>query len=367
MLWLFLIVLVYLFYRMAKSKTGRAFRAIRENPSAASTMGIDVVWYRNFAFVMSAMIAGAAGVFYAHAVGSLDNTDFKFNRAVDILSYAVLGGAGHWLGPILGAGLLTALPIFLRDVVGSSVDFLKNFVQLPNILDGLALMLAIVFLPGGLIELRGRLGSHSRRPQFPGPSAADSVRKDHPGAESLEPVLVVQDLTRSFGGINALSQVSFELHGGRTYGLIGPNGAGKTTLINVITGLFPPTTGHILWRGKEIQYRAPHKIAAGGIARTYQNIRLFPEMTVLENVVVGRHSRMRSNLVTSWVHLPLEKKRGIAGPGRGAAPSGPVWDSWSGLRFPPRNCPTATSVGSRLPEPWLLDRSSFFWTNPLRE
>jgi len=307
MLVAFLAFLIYLFFRMAKSRSGRAFRAIRENPSAASTMGIDVVGYRNLAFVLSALIAGAAGAFYAHAVGSLDSTDFKFNRAVDILSYAVLGGAGHWLGPILGAGVLTALPIFLRDVVGSSVDFLRNFVQLPNILNGVALMLAIVFLPGGLIEL----GSRFRRPSR---VIADRKTASMPlgfapqRPEVSGPLLVIDDVTRSFGGLNALSQVSFEVHAGRVYGLIGPNGAGKTTLINVITGLYRPSSGRVLWKGQSLSKVPIHKIAAGGIARTYQNIQLFAEMTVLENVIVGRHARIQTNLFTSWLHLPSEKR-----------------------------------------------------------
>lgn len=133
--WMLLAALVLagsFFFRMQRSKTGRAFRAIRENPQAASTMGVDVVGYRRLAFVLSAVLAGAAGVFYAHAVGSLDNTDFRFTRAVDVLSFAVLGGAGHWLGPILGAGVLTALPIFLRDVLGASVDFFRILCSCPT-------------------------------------------------------------------------------------------------------------------------------------------------------------------------------------------------------------------------------------------
>ncbi len=98
-----LAALCYLFWAASKAKAGRALRAIRENPEAAETMGIDVVGYKNMAFFASALIAGLAGAFYAHSVGSLDNGDFRFNRAVDILGYAVLGGSGAWFGPILGA------------------------------------------------------------------------------------------------------------------------------------------------------------------------------------------------------------------------------------------------------------------------
>lgn len=302
MLVAFLLFVVYLFHRMAKSRTGRAFRAIRENPSAASTMGIAVVAHRNLAFLLSALIAGAAGAFYAHAVGSLDSSDFKFGRAVDILCYAVLGGAGHWLGPLLGAGVLTALPVLLRDVVGSTLTFLKDFVQLPNILDGLALMAAIVFLPGGLISLGRRPGGR------PNPRATSVVGFAPQKPEVGGPLLSVNDVTRSFGGLNALSQVSFDVQAGKVYGLIGPNGAGKTTLMNVITGLFRPTQGTVRWKGREIHRLPPHKIAKVGIARTYQNIQLFAEMSVLENVIVGRHVKIRTNLLTSWAHLPRERR-----------------------------------------------------------
>ena len=298
--WMLLSALVVagsFFYRLQRSKTGRAFRAIREHPSAAATMGVNVVAYRRLAFVLSAALAGAAGVFYAHAVGSLDNTDFRFTRAVDVLSFAVLGGAGHWLGPLLGAAVLTALPTFLRDVVGSSVEFLKSFVQLPNILDGAAIMLAIVFLPGGLMAALPR-------------RAKPVTGTGHPGGTVSRfegPLLTVEAVTRTFNGLNALSGVSFELASGRTYGLIGPNGAGKTTLINVITGLYRPTSGSVRWKGRP-QERAVYRIASGGIARTYQHIQLFSEMTVLENVIVGRHARIRTNLLTAWLNLPRERK-----------------------------------------------------------
>jgi len=294
-----LAVLISFFWRMQRSKTGRAFRAIRENPSAAATMGVNVVWYRNFAFILSAAVAGAAGAFYAHDVGSLDSTDFKFTKAVDILSYAVLGGAGHWLGPVLGAAVLTALPTVLRDIVGSSVDVLKNFVQLPNILDGAAILLAIIFLPGGLMSAlrrKPRPVSSSSKPEEP-----SAVRRRE------GPLLTVDHVTMTFGGLNALGDVSFEVQPGRTYGLIGPNGAGKTTLINVITGLYKPTGGQILWKNQPTSRVPVHTIAAHGIARTYQHIQLFGEMTVLENVVVGRHARIRTNVLTSWFHLPPER------------------------------------------------------------
>jgi branched-chain amino acid transport system permease protein len=307
----FLALLLYLFWAMARSKAGRAFRAIRERPQAAAAMGIDLVAYRSLAFLMSAMIAGAAGAFYAHSVGSLDNGDFKFTRAVDILGYAVLGGSGAWYGPLLGAGLLTALPILLRDSLGASVGFLRNFAQLPNILTGLALLLVIVFLPGGISHVLAPLGRRVRARRTP-----ENGRSELPLSQSRRhfegPLLDVRSLTRVFGGVEALRGVSLQCEEGRIYGLIGPNGAGKSTLINLVSGLDAPSSGSISWRGREIQGRRPHEIARAGIGRTWQGIRLFDEMSALENVIVGHHSRIRTGLLSSWLRLPRERREEIA-------------------------------------------------------
>ncbi len=305
MLLVFLGLLCYLFWALSRSRIGRAFRALRENPQAASTMGIDIVAYRSMAFLMSAMLAGAAGALYAHSVGSLDNGDFKFNRSLDILSYAVLGGSGQWYGSILGGGLLTALPILLRDWAGTSVSFLKDFAQLPNILNGLALLFVVIFLPGGLVSAlpigksRRAKGSGTDSVTVPGVGATS-------GASSDAPLLVLDGITRLFGGVEALSSVGFELSGGKIYGLIGPNGAGKTTLINLVSGLMSPSSGRIVWLGKEIQNQAAYRTARAGIARTYQNIQLFGDMTVLENVIVGRHTHIKTNLATTLLRLPAE-------------------------------------------------------------
>lgn len=312
MIFLLLALLSYLFWSMSPSRTGRAFRALRENPRAASTLGIDIVAYRNMAFLMSALIAGAAGAFYAHTVGSLDNGDFRFTRAVDILSFAVLGGAGQWFGPLLGAGLLTALPILLRDGLGASIGFLKGFAQLPNILSGLAILLVIIFMPGGLAAAFGQPSGRrrSRRsvasspasedPAFPGLAAR--------GSPAVNPSLVLDGVTRSFGGLEALSQVSFKVEEGRIYGLIGPNGSGKTTLVNLVSGLDAPSEGRIVWQGREIQRRPAHLVARAGIGRTYQNIQLFAEMSVRDNIHVGHHAHIRTDLLSTWLRLPREAR-----------------------------------------------------------
>jgi branched-chain amino acid transport system permease protein len=312
MLVAFLAFLAYLFWAMAGSRIGRAFRALRQNPQAAATMGIDIVAYRRMAFVLSAMIAGAAGAFYAHSVGSLDNGDFKFNRALDILSYAVLGGSGRWFGAVLGAGFLTALPILLREVVGASVGFLHNFAQLPNIINGLALLLVVIFLPDGLASAAGRRRDRAQVPKSGERDAPAAATGTPPAGAEGGTLLELDQVSRNFGGLEALGQVGFSLREGRIYGLIGPNGAGKTTLINLVSGLIPPSSGRIVWLGREIQGRPAHRIARRGIARTYQNIQLFPEMTVLENVIVGRHTHIRTSLLSTLLRLPREAREEAA-------------------------------------------------------
>jgi len=306
----FLAVLIWVLFWLRRSRPGRAFRALRDNPRAASSLGINLVFYRNMAFVFSAVVAGAAGAFYAHSVGSIDSGDFRFGRAVDILSYAVLGGSAHWAGPILGAGVLTALPLFLREVLGSSVEAIRNFSQLPNILNGAALMLVIALLPRGLVDPL-RFPDFLKLSKKPLPFIDPKTRgfslkpsSYENGAELLE----VKALAKRFGGLNAVFNVGFSLPHGTVTGLIGPNGAGKTTLVNLISGQVKPTDGVILFEGKDITNWSAHRRARAGIARTFQHIQLFHEMTVLENVVVGMHDRIHTNLFGTWLRLPSERR-----------------------------------------------------------
>jgi branched-chain amino acid transport system ATP-binding protein len=114
--------------------------------------------------------------------------------------------------------------------------------------------------------------------------------------DATPPILVLDHVTKRFGGLVAVDDISFEVARGRIFALIGPNGAGKTTIFNGITGLFPPTSGRVVFEGADIAGARPHQVAAMGIARTFQNIRLFEYMTALDNVRLGRHCRTHANL-----------------------------------------------------------------------
>lgn len=121
-------------------------------------------------------------------------------------------------------------------------------------------------------------------------------------------VLELNNITKNFGGISALTDVSFKINEGEIFGLIGPNGAGKTTMFNIITNMYLPTSGEISFLGEKISGTKPHKITDKGICRTFQNIRLFSQMTVLENVLVGGHCRIKSGVISSVIRTKFQRK-----------------------------------------------------------
>jgi branched-chain amino acid transport system ATP-binding protein len=127
---------------------------------------------------------------------------------------------------------------------------------------------------------------------------------DLPAVDRDRPLLEVEGLTRRFGGLVAVNQVSFNIRQGEIFGLIGPNGAGKTTLFNLVTGLIRPSAGQLRFQAESIAHLRPHQIAKRGIARTFQNVRLFGELSALENVMIARHIHTRSGLVKGILHLP---------------------------------------------------------------
>ena len=134
-----------------------------------------------------------------------------------------------------------------------------------------------------------------------------AVPKAGPGREE-EFILVLQEVTKRFGGLVAVDAATFNVKRGEVFALIGPNGAGKTTLFNSITGLFPPTSGSIAFDGVEIAGLKPHQVAALGIARTFQNVRLFDYMTAIDNVRLGQHCRMRAKLWDSMFKTRFERQ-----------------------------------------------------------
>ena len=269
-----LVCVTFGIWRLKSSRLGRAMQAVRDNEIAAGTCGIDVFRTKVLAFGISALLGGLGGGLFAGAFSYISPDQFAFGESIVLLTMALLGGVQSPFGALLGTGLLVILPEWLR--------FLR---QVYLAVYGASVILIMVFLPDGLWGLvTGRL-----RRTAPAPEGAVvplpllSVR----GAATAEQVLRTEGLAKHFGGLRALDGVDLAVRRGTVHALIGPNGSGKTTFINVVTGLYRPTAGRIHLRGEDVTGTAPHERTGRGLARTFQNIRVFRGMTVLENVMVG--------------------------------------------------------------------------------
>ncbi len=260
-------------WRLKTTRLGRAMQAVRDNEIAASTCGIDIFATKVLAFGISAVLGGLGGGLFAGAFAYISPDQFGFGESIVLLTMALLGGVQSPFGALLGTGLLVILPEWLR--------FLR---QVYLAVYGAAVILIMVFLPDGLWGLTHRL----RRPA---PVAAGAVAPlpllSQRGTETAEIAMAINGLAKHFGGLKALDGVDMAVRRGTVHALIGPNGSGKTTFINVVTGLYRPTAGRIAIAGQDVTGTAPHQRTRRGLARTFQNIRVFRGMTVLENVMVG--------------------------------------------------------------------------------
>ena len=300
---------------LKNSRVGRAMMAIRENEMAAGTAGVDTTYYKIMAFSLSAGYAGFGGWLFAHSGSHYISPDtFSLEHSVIILVMAVLGGNGSAIGSIVGATLLTLLPEMLRFLKDSYMMFYAA-----------GIVVIMIFMPSGIaglvksmpisLRVKGWWNSDS--------TAARQVAADTPLLKNAEAdsrsfkigdcsgsgdvLLTVKALAKHFGGLKAVDGVDMQVRRGEIQALIGPNGSGKTTILNMLSGLYVPSTGEIILEGKPIGGQKPHIITSLGIARTFQNIRLFGELTVLENLLVGQHCQSRAGLVAGIFQPPSQK------------------------------------------------------------
>lgn len=282
--------------RLNQSRLGRAWTAMRDDEVAAEAMGIDLVKTKLLAFGLGATWAGLAGVFFASKMTFISPESFTFFESVLVLCMVVLGGMGSVPGVILGAAMLLILP-----------EMMRQFALYRMLVFGAAMVGMMVMRPKGLLTARRRTvplwrkeasrASVASGPETPstGSERIDSVS---PRANDADMILLeTHTLSVDFGGLRALDMVNLSVKAGEIVSLIGPNGAGKTTFFNAVTGLFAPTSGEVRYRGQNLVGLRPHHVAAKGISRTFQNIRLFQDMTVIENVMVGGHCRMRAGVI----------------------------------------------------------------------
>ena len=299
-------LLIFVSIRLRDSRIGRAWMAIREDEIAASAMGIDLVRLKLLAFATGAAFAGATGVFYVAKLQTATPEMFGFPVSTMILVMVVLGGMGSVWGVVLGAAVLQLLQSwFLPDLTEWSHalgalagnDWLQrvDFVQSTELIFGVILVAMMLFRREGLIPATHAAPALS----FAAQHVAGVQRGGFVGLERIGPgephrgaALDIAAVTVRFGGLTALNKISFHVPAGGVVAVIGPNGSGKSTLFNAITGLVAAQEGGIRFDGAEILGLKPHVILRRGVARTFQNIRLFANLTVLENVLIGQHARL---------------------------------------------------------------------------
>jgi len=267
-IWAVAIVTILVAKRLRDSTHGRAFLSVREDEVAAEAMGIDTTGYKVRAFVISASFAGVAGALSGAFEGNLAPQSFTFVRSFEVVAMVVLGGMGSITGSTIAAAVLTILPEYLRAVA-----------NLRMVIYSIALIALMLLRPRGLLGTREVWDWWRKRrpPRAPG------------RREASEALIDVRHATIRFGGLTAVCDFSLEVRPRELVALIGPNGAGKTTVFNLLTGVYPPSEGTIKVLGRDTRGLAPHAIAHLGCARTFQNIRLFRELTAFDNVRIGCH------------------------------------------------------------------------------
>ena len=338
-------------HRILKSHLGRAFEALRGSPVASDCMGVSVYRYKVYAFVISAALAGLAGSLYAYSEQYISPNTYNFELTVLFLLAVIMGGRKSRIGSLLGAAIIVLLPKLLDDivmfrwvsvaiavgvligaivfvqkgrstlqrvavpVVGSAALAVLSF-QLSSMTDwrlsifGLITLFVVYYLQDGivgfvrqLLNLKPSAADHAVVT-----SEADAVGQAGGDVQRGDVLVQAQQVLMQFGGLKALNNVDLTIRRGTIHGLIGPNGSGKSTMMNVLTGIYQPTAGTITFKNKTVVGRTSSDIALSGIARTFQNVQLFGEMTALQNVLVGLHHSFDSHLLDVALHSPRYRR-----------------------------------------------------------
>ena len=327
-----LLVAMLISLKVERSRFGRSLMAIKQNEPAAEAAGIDTLRQKMIAIMISAGIAAAAGGLYANVLLVVTpQTMFGMLVSAQALIVSLFGGVGTLWGPVIGAAILVPLAEILHGELGHIVPGIQGVVY------GSAIIIIILIAPEGIFwRVRDHLAARraAAAPQVPAETAAatstnaspvaspaapampaqvEAPRPDRAALAAAKPILTLDGVTLAFGGLKALDGVSLSIKTGAIHGIIGPNGAGKTTLFNVINGFLPPAAGQIRFEDASLLGLKPHQVCKRGIGRTFQVVRAFPRMTVLENVITGAFAGSPSDAgARELAHEALERV-GLAG------------------------------------------------------
>lgn len=306
------------------SRWGRVFFAVREDELAAGTLGVNPYRSKTTAFFICSVMAGVAGALYAPFATYISYEAFDISMSIEVLVMLLIGGMGSVLGPLIGTIALIVISAFLA-----------NFPEIHMIIYGLVLLVFVVVCPEGIVGLFARLRIQLRPKDLGKSNFVQMVGKDslaktaehrklsessnqpaktkpinNPNSTN-DKLLITNQITKSFIGMLALDRVDISISCGEMHGLIGPNGSGKSTWVNIVTGVVTQDYGSIFFDNKDIGHLPSHKRAGFGLGRTFQNLRLFPSLTVKETLMIGNHLNMNSGIVSSilrFQHYKEEEK-----------------------------------------------------------
>jgi branched-chain amino acid transport system permease protein len=297
LIWLVLIVALVLAANLLGSRQGRAIRALRGGRIMVESLGIDPFRIKLVTFIVAALLAAVSGWLYAHMSRFVSPAPFDVNMGIQYLLMAMVGGMAHLSAAVVGATIVTLLKNSIQDYLPVIAPGASG--QLEVIVFAVLFILLLQRARAGLVPFVLRYLPQVQPSPPPAAAPLDRRRQPEPG----QPLLSVDNVTRRFGGLVAVNEVSFEVGAGEILGLIGPNGAGKTTMFNLITGALPLDEGRIGFLGQDITGRAQRRIARAGIARTFQHVKLNPTMTLLDTVLLGAYGRTKSGFLAGLLRL----------------------------------------------------------------
>jgi ABC-type branched-subunit amino acid transport system ATPase component/ABC-type branched-subunit amino acid transport system permease subunit len=292
LIWVFVLVAMLTTSNLLDSREGRAIRVLRGGRVMAESMGVNTWASRMVAFVLAAMMACASGWLYAHMQRFVNPTPFSLHAGIEYLFMAVVGGASYVWGALVGSSIITVSNQWLRDWLPQIVGQAGNF---ETIVFGVLMIVILQRAPDGLWPALIRwIPLRRERPRID----TQQLLPHQVATQRDQLLLDVQGVSKRFGGLVAVDQMSLRVRAGEIVALIGPNGAGKTTVFNVISGVLDATSGSVTFLGRSIAGSTSREIAKMGLSRTFQHVRLLPQMSVLDNVALGAHRRAYPGLIS---------------------------------------------------------------------
>jgi branched-chain amino acid transport system permease protein len=303
--WTLLLLASVAVLHLLDSRVGRAIRSLRTGSQMAEAMGVNTLRFKIGIFLMAALLASLSGWLYAHYQRSVNPSPFGIRVGIEYLFMAVLGGAGYVWGAITGVAitllLADQLQVLLPKIIGTSGSY-------EIIVFGVVLVLVLKYAPDGIWAFIDRkLPRAARKANWQKAALLATRPRPVPG----ELVLQASSIRKEFGGLVAVNDISFSVSPGQIVGLIGPNGAGKSTTFNLITGVLPLTGCRVSFRGEDISSLRSREIARLGISRTFQHVKMIPDMTVLENVALGAHLRGSKGFTSAMLRLDRAQEQSL--------------------------------------------------------